>query len=289
VVDEHSLGRLVLDGGLRYQRTYINEYGAFNIDGTSTMFRRVVPVVNEWEPAQISGSLGATYYLTEKLSLRGNFLAGSVEPRRGTLTVDLAEPKTENKTMVDAGLRLVRDRMGEFSLVGFLIKQDDAIALSGTTKNVNGRIMELYVNRDQDSKGVEFEFKSRPIYDSVNVFFNVTAMNARARLDGSMSRDPEIPQVIIGSGILGKMRALDYNFFWKYISSYESARFAEPAVPQPLGNFHSLNLNVGYSFGRSEKVRVYLEITNLTDSHYSTVVGYPDYGRRFQLGIRQVF
>jgi outer membrane receptor protein involved in Fe transport len=288
-VDEHSFGRLVLDGGLRYQRTYINEYGAFNIDGTSTMFKKVAPIVNQWEPAQISGSLGAAYHFTQRLSLRGNFLAGSVEPRRGSLTVDLEAPKTEHRTMVDAGLRLVRERYGEFSLVGFLIRQDDAIALSGTTRNVNGRIMELYVNRDQDSKGVEFEFRSRAFFESIHGFFNVTAMKARARLDGSMSRDPEIPQVILGSGILGKWRALDYNFFWKFISAYESARFTEPAVPQPLGDFHSLNLNVGYSLGRNEKIRVYGEMTNLTDSRFSTVVGYPDYGRRFLVGVRQIF
>jgi outer membrane receptor protein involved in Fe transport len=289
VVDEHSFGRLVLDGGLRYQRTYINEYGAFSIDGTSTMFKKVPSIVNQWEPAQLSGSLGATYSLTEKLSLRGNFLTGVVEPRRGTLTVDLEEPETEHKTMVDVGLRLVRDRIGEFSLVGFLINQDNAIALSGTSMTVDGRIMELYVNRDQDSKGVEFEFKSRPFFENINFFFNATAMHSRARLQESMSRDPEIPQVIIGSGILGTKRAFDYNIFWKFISAYQSGRFADLDMLQPLGDFHSLNVNIGYSLGKREQIRVYVEATNLTDSRYSTVVGYPDYGRRFQLGIRQIF
>jgi outer membrane receptor protein involved in Fe transport len=289
VVDEHSFGRLVLDGGLRYQRTYINEYGAFNIDGTANMFNKVAPVLDQWEPAQLSGSLGATFPLTRTISLRGNFLTGAVEPRRGTLTVDLEEPETEHKTMVDAGLYLARDRIGEFSLVGFLIKQENAIALSETTKTLNGRIMELYVNRDQDSKGVEFEYKSRPFFEDINLFFNVTAMNSRARLQESMSRDPEIPQVIVGSGLLGKRQAFDYNIFWKFISAYQSARFADPAVLQPLGNFHSINANVGYSLGKKERIRIYLEVTNLTDSEFSTVVGYPDYGRRFQMGIRQIF
>jgi outer membrane receptor protein involved in Fe transport len=289
VVDEHRFGRLLLDGGLRYQRTYINEYGAYNIDGTSTMFTRVPSIVNQWEPAQLSGSLGATYFLTEKISLRGNFLTGTVEPRRGTLTVDLEEPEKEHKTMVDAGLHLVRDQIGEFSLTGFYIKQKNAIALSGTTRTVNGRIMELYVNRDQDSKGLEFEFKSRPIFDNISLFFNATAMDSRARLQESMTRDAETPRFIMGGGILGKKRAFDYNLYWKFISAYESARFASSAVPQPLGDFHSLNANVGYSFGKRERIRIYFEVTNLTDDRFSTVVGYPDYGRRFQVGIRQTF
>jgi len=46
---------------------------------------------------------------------------------------------------------------------------------------------------------------------------------------------------------------------------------------------------VGRLLGSGERTRVYLEITNLADSRYSTVVGYPDYGRRIQLGIRQSF
>jgi outer membrane receptor protein involved in Fe transport len=289
IVDEHSFGRLLLDGGLRYQRTYIDEYGAFNIDGTAQGFKKVESIVNQWEPGEISGSLGASYRLTNRLSLQGNFLTGVVEPRRGTLTDDLQEPATEHRTMVDMGLHLRRDRLGEFSLTGFLIKRNDAIVLSGETLTLNGRIMELYENRDQDSKGVEFEFRSRPLLENINLFFNATAMRSRARIEGSMSLDREIPQVIMGGGILGRRRAFDYNLFWKFVSGYESSRFADLPVPQPLGGFHSLNLTLGYSLGSSERIRVYLEVTNLTDNRYSTVVGYPDYGRRFQLGIRQAF
>jgi len=133
VVDEHSIGRLLLDAGFRYQRTYIHEYGAFNIDGTSTAFRRVPSVVNQWEPAQPSGSFGATYYFTDQLSLRASFLTGVIEPRRGTLDVDLTEPSKEHRTMWDLGFRLNRERLGEFSLTGFYTKQQDAITLSGLT------------------------------------------------------------------------------------------------------------------------------------------------------------
>ncbi len=287
VLDEHNFGRLVLDGGMRYQRTYINQYGAFNIDGSAGGLGKVTPVADVWEPAQLSGGLGATYFLTDRVSLRGNFLAGAVEPRRGTLTVDMKEPATEHRTMVDAGVQIARERIGEFSLVGFFINQDDAIVLSGSTATLDGRIMELYKNQDQDSKGLEFDFRSRPIFENNSVFFNMTAMSSRARRDGSMTRDPEKPQVILGLGVMGERWDFDYNFFWKYVSAYESSRFAEDSKPHPLGDFHTLNLTIGRSFGRGQKMRVYMEMTNLTDSRYSTVVGYPDFGRRFQLGIRQ--
>ncbi len=290
IVDEHSFGRLILDGGFRYQRTYINEYGAFNIDGSGGPFINVDPVTDTWDAPLLSGSFGATYFLTNHVALRGNFLTGSIEPRTGTLTVDLEEPETEHRTMVDAGVQLEKEKVGEFSLVGFYILQSDAIVLSGETEEVNGRIMELYLNRDQDTAGVEFEFKSRPLYEKIHFLFNVTAMNPRARSDDeSMERDIEKPRVILGAGVLGKQWNLDYNFFWKYVSGYESSRFASPPVPQPLGDFHTFNLTIGHPLGRYENTRVYLELTNLTDNEYSTVVGYPDYGRSFRVGIRQSF
>lgn len=287
VLDEHSFGRLVLDGGMRYQRTYINEYGAFNINGSASGFGNVTPITNVWEPPQFSGSLGATYFLTDRFSLESNFLIGVIEPRRGSLTEEYVEPLNEHRTMVDAGVHFIQDQIGEFSMTGFYIRQKNAIVLTGTTADVNGRITEFYENRDQDSVGLEFEFQSPQFFDSNNLFFNLTAMRSRARLGGSLERDIEKPQAIIGAGILGKRWEFDYNLFWKYVSGYESNRFAYSSEYQPLGDFNSLNLTLGHSFGSNEKVRVYLEITNLTDSLYSTVVGYPDFGRRFRVGIRQ--
>jgi len=293
-VDEHSFGCLVLDGGFRYQRTYINEYGAFNIDGSGGAFQNVDPIRDTWDSPQLSGSLGATYFLTNRVALRGNFLTGAIEPRTGTL-VEIEEdvfetPKTEHRTMVDAGIQANKDEIGEFSVVGFYVRQSDAIVLSGDTveDELTGSFIELYKNQDQGTKGIEFEYKSRPLFEKINFQFNLTVMNPRARNDtGSMERDIEKPRVIIGSGILGKQWKLDYNFFWKYVSGYESNRFASEF--HPLGNFHTFNLTLGHPLGKYENTRVYLELTNLTDNRYSTVVGYPDYGRSLRIGIRQQF
>jgi outer membrane receptor protein involved in Fe transport len=292
LLDEHSFGKLVLDGGMRYQRTYIDEYGAFNIEGTASGFSKVAAIKDVWEHPQFGGSLGATYFLTKSFSLRGSFLSGMIESRTGAIKrvgTTYTEPETEHRTMVDAGFALAKKPIGDFSLTGFILRQKDAIVLSGATATVNGIVTELYDNRDQDTKGIEFEFRSRPVFENHNVFFNLTAMKARARQQGSMSRDPEKPQMVVGAGLQGKRYGFDYSFFWKFVSAYQSLRFADPAVLQPLGDFHTLNLTMGRFLGQGERTRVYLEMTNLTDNHYSTVVGYPDYGRRFTLGVRQGF
>jgi len=58
---------------------------------------------------------------------------------------------------------------------------------------------------------------------------------------------------------------------------------------QPLGGFHTVNMTVGHSLGSKENIRFYLEMINIGDSRYSTVVGYPDYGRRMNVGIARPF
>jgi hypothetical protein len=106
---------------------------------------------------------------------------------------------------------------------------------------------------------------------------NLTAISPRVRFSGSMTRDPEFPRIIMGGGITGKSHSFDFNLFCKFVSAYSNARFADPPIPQPLGDFNSFNLNVGRLLDSGGWTRIYLEITNLADSRYSTVVGYPDW------------
>jgi len=290
IVDEHRIGALTMDAGLRLARTYIHDYGAFNIDGTGGAFKKVEPVENEWEPVDVSASFGASYLLTPAVSLHANIAAGVVQPRSGTVTADGSEPDDENRIKLDVGASFAGDRLGEVSLVGFVTDQKNAIALSGGTVAMSdGRILELYENRDQRQLGIELDAKSRPLYRIASLFFNTVAMDPRADIDGDMKLDEEMPRFITSGGVYGVWKKWDANLFWKYVSSYESTRFAATTEPVSLGDFNSLNMTIGRTFGRSLSTRVYCEIRNLTDDEYSTVVGYPDFGRRFTVGIRQNF
>jgi outer membrane receptor protein involved in Fe transport len=294
MVDEHRFGRMILDGGLRWAKTYINDYGAFNINGSSRGFGDVVPVEDEWEPSIFNGSVGAAYYLSSVLSLHLNLASGYIQPRVGTLDVNLEEPKNERRVKLDLGVRAAQEGIGQISLVGFLTQQTDAIVLSGKTEEMNGRVMELYINRDQDQIGAELEAKAEPLLNVVQPFINVTAMRSRAESEGEMERNKELPQFIINGGLYASRSRFDVSVFWKYVSSYESTRFVaaksgEAPVPQPLGDFHVLNATAGWSLGGRHRARIYVEVKNLTDRKFSTVVGYPDFGRRFTLGLRQAF
>ncbi|MFB3826507.1 MAG: TonB-dependent receptor plug domain-containing protein [Bryobacteraceae bacterium] len=289
VTDEQRVGALTLDGGLRYHRTYINEYGAFNIDENANPYRNVPAAVNVWEPPAWSGNLGAAYSLSGSLSLVGNLAGGTVEPRRGTLNAALEPPGSERRLMADLGFRLSAARLGAGTLSGFFVQRKNGIVLNGGIKTVNGRLMELYENRDQDSKGVELDLRSRRFGNSLQVFLNVTVMSGRIESGGAMRRDREMPRAIAGGGVSASRWGFDGSLFWKSISSYESLRFAEPAVYQPLGGFSAFDLVLARRIGMRKQTRLYAEVRNVADNAYSTVVGYPDYGRRAMIGMEHKF
>ena len=294
VVDEHRWGAGIVDAGLRWVKTRINEYGGFSISGSPKGFTEVRPIMDAWEPAIWNGNVGIAYYLSDHLSLHFNLASGHVRPRRGSLDVNLAEPEDERRIKVDLGIRPSHGRIGQFSIAGFFVHQDDAIILSGQTETLDGRIMELYLNRDQIQLGVELEARSPPLVHDTGLFFNLTAMRVQAEYDGKMKRNRELPQMIMSGGLHASRSKFDLNLFWKHVSSYESTRFVasakgESPIPQPLGDFTTLNGTGGWSFGEKYQTRIYLEVENLTDGEFSTIVGYPDYGRRFTLGVHQSF
>lgn len=292
IVDEHKLGSLYIDAGLKWTRTYINEYGAFNIEGSAKGFGKVDPIQNEWEPSIFQENIGLAYHLNSSFTLNLNLASGEIQPQRGTLDVNLKEPETEHRYKLDIGIRTTWYEIGQLSMTGFLTKQKNAIILSGQTKTFNDRIMELYLNRDQDQYGIEMEAKFNRLFNFAEAFMNFTYMFSRAEVAGQMEKNRDLPHIIGNAGIYSQWKKFDLNILGKYVSLFESVRFVNPTSTTPtpkLGNFFVADLTLGWSLGMKSMTRVYLEIFNLTDKKYSTVVGYPDFGRRYIFGIRQTF
>jgi SAM-dependent methyltransferase len=289
VTDEQRFGSLVIDGALRYRRTYINEYGAFNIAEDANPYRNVAAVSGQWEPPAWSGSLGSAYYVSDRVSVHANLAAGTNEARKGTLTAALQPPQAERRMTADIGIRISAPGLGAGTLSMFLVERKNGINLSGEVRTVNGRLMELYENRDQDSKGLELDLRSRRFTNAVQFFFTSTVLTARIAGPAGMRKDREIPRAILAGGLLASRWGCDLNLYWKSVSSYESLRFAEPAVYRPLGGFNNVDAVLARRFGLRKQTRVYAETKNIANRGYSTVVGYPDYGRRMTIGLDYSF
>ncbi len=80
IADEHEFGKWNVNAGFRWVKTYIDEYGAFGIDGTGSMFKQVDPLKDMWEPgtAQVTG--GVVYNLNKNTIVSGNLVSGAVKP-----------------------------------------------------------------------------------------------------------------------------------------------------------------------------------------------------------------
>ena len=291
LADEHSIGDLTIDAGLRWMRTYINEYGAFNIDGSASGFQNVEPISNQWEPGILTFNIGASLKAGARLTFYGNLSRGGVKARSGELDINFETPQTETRTKLDLGMKHILHKRVNLTAAIFHEVQDDAIVLSGQTEEVEGRILELYLNRDQDRTGLELEIRGLAFDGGVQLFGNFTAMRSRMDEDGRMVRNREIPRFISSAGVYWTEDFLDLSLLWKHVSGYESTRFVsgKPPVPQPLGNYQNVDVICGISLGSRPVYRMYLELRNLADDHYSTVVGYPDYGRRYTVGLNAVF
>jgi iron complex outermembrane receptor protein len=292
IVDEQRIGSLTLDGGIRWTKTYMNDYGAFNIEGDGAQFKNVTSIKDEWEPAIMQGSFGASYRAGNLFSVYFNSAAGQVKPRQGSLDINLIEPLNESRYKFDMGI--VRNFMnsGKISLTVFNVIQKNAIALSGKTfvdTSLN-LTRELYINRDQQQSGVEFELVSSNLLNTVQPFLNFTVMKSYRDEEGSMIRDKENPGFILSGGAFMNKNSFDLNILAKYVSAYENERFAPvTAGPQPLGDFMTIDFTAGYTTKCKVPVRFYVKSRNLADYHYSTVTGYPDFGRMIFAGIQMKF
>ena len=145
--------------------------------------------------------------------------------------------------------------------------------------------MELYENRDQDQYGLEIDARSPEIGKILSVFYNICWMNSSLVSNGVRVRNREHPAVISNGGFHLARAGFDLNILGKYVSEFESVRFASPADgPQALGNFFTMDITCGYTINILKSVRTYINLYNITDQKYSTVVGYPDFGRRLSVG-----
>ncbi|MGE5419385.1 MAG: TonB-dependent receptor [Chloroflexota bacterium] len=289
IVDEHRIGSVTLDGGIRWTNAHLNDYGAFNIEGDGAAFKNVTPIQDQWEAPTVQGSLGASYNPGNWFSVFFNSAAGQVTPRRGSLDVNLTEPLNETRYKLDLGVSGNFRNAGKVTLTAFSVIQDNAIALSGQTwldAETNIR-RELYLNRDQDQYGLEFEYSGSQLFGAVQPFANFMAMKSRMDEGGNMVVNKENPVYIAAAGLYMNKKSFDLNLFGKYVSEFENERFAVPADgPQPLGDYITLDFTAGYTLKGKVPIRFYIKSRNLTDSHYSTVIGYPDFGRMIFGGIQ---
>ncbi len=290
VVDEHHFDRLIIDGGVRYSKPYFSTYGGYTFDTEGNRFGLSEPIEDEWDDPVLRTTAGAKYEVTSEIDAYMHAGVDTVQPAPGAVTSGFDEPDNEIRTTVDAGVEASNPGIGRIKVGGFYALRKDAISISGQiATNALGEEFDLYENTDLVQYGFEMEGQTAKIAKYYSLFLNATVMESLTKADGDWDSFRDLPDVIVSSGVYMDVDRLDCNLFGKYVSDYENRRFATGGTYEPLGDFVELNLTAGYKLGAERNTRVYGSVKNITDEEYSTVVGYPDYGRRYALGVQHYF
>lgn len=287
IADDQDFGRLDMSIGYRYTREHIEEFGGFNVEGSSSGLTSA-QIDDEWGDPLHGVNLGASYELTDDKSLFGNAAWGQLSPQPGMLDSDLQTPDNEDRYKFDLGLRKRVTGFGQASVTGFYVKQDDAALISSSTVTVNGEPFALFENADRKSYGVEFEAQTNRFENGMQFFGNVTAMRTKRTYSGDWDKDDEIPDVVVGGGASYTFEKYEFLVFAKHLSSYENERFLPGgSPPAPLGDFVDLGAQLTYRHDKNTEF--YVRAENVTDDEYSTVPGYPHDGALFYAGFVKRF
>ncbi|MFW6254940.1 MAG: TonB-dependent receptor [Chitinivibrionales bacterium] len=299
LADEHSFGNLTVDGGIRWLRNYLDEWAAYNIDGSyvwktkdgetqKPKNAKLEAVKDTWEPSQLHGNLGVVYSLANHLKMMVNGAFGQVRPNPGSITSSMSQPENENQIKLDAGFKLWHEPIGDLQVSGFYILRKDGLRLTPDFGTVNGAELPFYENRDMATTGVECVLGTARFFETIRGDINFTAMQHSVKTNDEFITDEEKPALIVGGALHVERFGFDLHIYGKYVSEYESNRFAADKAMYKLGDYSSLSATLGYthSFRGRHRVRVFTNLENITDERFSTVVGYPDFGRRFYGGIQ---
>ena len=289
---EYRDGNYIFDAGFRFIGGYIVEFGGFGIEGSATGLRNVEPIRNQSAPLEWQSVLGATWLVSGPLSLHYNFAGGAIAPRSGSINAEGSTPDNETHLQHDLGLIFRALHQTELSVSAFFTQRLNALRLSGETVTTNDDIlMELYENLDKRNYGVELS--ARINIPAIHSFLsaNATFMEGQENIDGNMVKDESLPNIILNIGLLFNYSGFDANLFANHTGAYTNNRFVNPAWiaehgDYPLGDFYSVDLTAGYTFGSNYSARVFAEVKNLLDEKFETVAAYPDPGRLFRTGFR---
>ncbi len=292
ITDQHSFGKLILDGGFRLTNEYYAEWGGFSIEGSGGKFSKVEPITDEWQTPVWQATSGAIYSVSHSASINISLAGGIINPRKGALNDEGETPDNETRFNYDLGFTKDFSQLGKLTLTSFLVNRKNAIDYSGNTiENEDGDIMELYKNVHKRNYGIEAELKSVVILNTLTFFTNFTFMKGEIEEDEDWHKDDEMPNFIANAGVNYFKGKLDLNAYMNYIGKYKNDRFVSKEYinefgKAPLGDFTSIDLTFGYQLGKKQHTRIFVEGKNILDKKYQTVPGYPDYGRIISCGIQ---
>ncbi len=301
-------GRIHFQGGLRYDLRNIiipeqKKTAHSHEDGHEEEPEELMPDLRK-EYSNFSGSIGATFELTDHILLRANYASAYRTPN----IAELSQDGMHGNRYEQGDRNLLSQRSNEidlsyhahtkyitFDIAGFYNRVDNYIYLSPTADTLDdGDQIFRYMQKDAHLYGIETGFSVKPFS-----FFQVKLSYAYLvgeKLDGEAL--PFIPQNKIKSGIILTHSKL---YFLKDINFSVSGNYAfeqnNPALFEAkTSDYFLLNASLGFTVPVfKQALKFSCNVHNLLDTayydHLSTLktLGYHNMGRSFSISMGLVF
>jgi len=267
-------GRLVLDGGIRWdQKHMIKGFSAQD----AAMSKKGTSFNDRWESPVINYAFGALFWIEEGvhgLTARSSFSRESSSPDFTEINGEPL-PKVEERRF-DLGYEGKWFQNFDFRFTLFYKEINDGRTFAGSYKNMKGDFIPYYTGMDYERDGFEVETNTE-ICKFLTCFVNYAYLESDNKTTEDQKKD--IPEHTGSAGIRFKYRGWKANLSIKFVSSYESNFFVAGNGYVDAGDYWKADVNVGYEFdikGTSHEIS--LGLKNMGDVHYQTVPGWEDKG-----------
>ncbi len=291
ITDEHTFGKLALEGGIKFMQNYYKKYAP----GSASIY-----ITNQWQPMTTSFNLGTSYKFSSLLTANLLVNDGVVKAPLNTIDRNIAGKDTsyvvlkdENRLNIDLGVVSSIKNLGDIALTAFFINRKNAYEYTGNLYYDNLGIQREYLNNlDLRSYGIELGWKSPLYFGILSSNINATYMKTLNVTSGANTVYENLPQTIINGSLNAGKYGFTLGVFGKYVSKYTASTFITPATPTTkvyIGDYTNFDLSLGYAIPNTP-ISVYGRVINIGDVKFCTVSPvFPDYGRQFFVGARAKF
>ncbi|OGV74244.1 MAG: hypothetical protein A3K19_14170 [Lentisphaerae bacterium RIFOXYB12_FULL_65_16] len=266
--------KLTLDGGVRWDRTYVSE-GFSERDGATASQG------SYWQDPAISYSLGAKYELTQRQTLTARYAYSkeAVSGAYATKTGAQLDDCTENRYELGYECRVHKALV--LTLTGFWKEIENGLVYDGQAQ-VGTDWVTAWKAADFQRYGYEAQLRGE-LTEGLTYFGSCTYVKSI----NQDTRDPDdrIPRYLLAGGLRYQTGPWKAAAAVQHTTRYQDDFLTTPQQYVDVGDFTLVDINLGRTFRAAGlEHEFYGGVRNLLDERYETVPGYKDPGLTLYTG-----
>jgi outer membrane cobalamin receptor len=265
--------KLILDGGIRWDRKYVAK-GIFR-DETGTGTGKTYS--DKWLDPNINSAFGITIWPFEKHGFSTRY---SISSQADAIFADASGSLLGNQS----------EKRYDISYIGKWSKKI-GLTLTGFQRDIRNMPKWITGSTYQATSvkryGAELELKGK-LLECLSYFFNYSQIYSRDKTN--QQKDPTIPPYVANIGLNYQHNGWEFNTTVKRVSGYQDNSLVIGSVYEDIGDYWQGDINGSYTFERNDIIHsIYAGLRNVGNVKYQTVPGYQDYGLTFYGGYRIKF